>query len=81
MVGEAQRIKVHGVTLDVTLTATPGPAVLLLHGFPDSRVLWDSQVRLGRQADARYCIQLWAKERLAHLTDLSTGCSLWGIST
>ena len=40
-----QRVDVGGTTLMVTEAGPPdGPAVVLLHGFPDSRRLWDAQV-------------------------------------
>ena len=40
-----QRVDVGGTTLMVTGAGPPdGPPVLLLHGFPDSRRLWDAQV-------------------------------------
>ena len=40
-----QRVDVGGTTLMVTEAGPPdGPPVLLLHGFPDSRRLWDAQV-------------------------------------
>jgi pimeloyl-ACP methyl ester carboxylesterase len=47
-----QRIAAHGVTLAVQDEGA-GPAVLLLHGFPDSSRLWRYQVPALREAGLR----------------------------
>ncbi|NYI04202.1 alpha/beta fold hydrolase [Allostreptomyces psammosilenae] len=39
----ARRVAVNGVTLDV-VDAGSGPAVLLLHGFPDRAAMWSHQI-------------------------------------
>ncbi|WP_137992622.1 alpha/beta fold hydrolase [Streptomyces vilmorinianum] len=39
------RVELSEVTLDVEVSGESGPAVLLVHGFPDSRDLWRHQVR------------------------------------
>lgn len=42
---ERRRIATNGITLDVTLDGPEdGPAVLLLHGFPESAVSWRAQI-------------------------------------
>ena len=40
---EAEKVHVNGIDLSVT-TAGEGPAVLMLHGFPDSSKLWRHQI-------------------------------------
>ena len=39
-----QLIHVRGVDYALTDTQTPGPPVLLLHGWPDNRTIWRHQL-------------------------------------
>ncbi len=39
------RVELPGITLSVTDTGGIGPAVVLLHGWPDRASLWDHQIR------------------------------------
>ena len=40
----SQRLQVRGVDYAITDTGTPGPAVLLLHGWPDDKTIWRYQL-------------------------------------
>ncbi|MEL6322111.1 MAG: alpha/beta hydrolase [Cyanobacteria bacterium J06626_14] len=40
----SQRLQVRGVDYAITDTGTAGPAVLLLHGWPDDRTIWRYQL-------------------------------------
>lgn len=39
------RVELPGITLSVTDTGGPGPAVVLLHGWPDRAAMWEHQIR------------------------------------
>jgi pimeloyl-ACP methyl ester carboxylesterase len=44
MAGAPVHVHINGVDLNVQDTGGPGPAVLLIHGWPDSHELWRHQV-------------------------------------
>jgi pimeloyl-ACP methyl ester carboxylesterase len=43
MIDESQMLEVNGIRMHVTTTGQ-GPAVLLLHGFPDTHLVWRKQI-------------------------------------
>ncbi len=54
-----ERRTANGVTLNVRYDATPGtarPALLLLHGFPQTHAIWHGVVERLRRSASRSCM-------------------------
>jgi hypothetical protein len=64
--------RIDGVELAV-LVAGDGPAVLLLHGFPDTHALWPTSSATTSVRRSRGCSRRCIPDRVDHLVAMSVG--------